>query len=91
MQCKCVGEIKSALTKDFTDNPRFKKPVKRVDLLGVGFGIDSKNNFRARTYNVVEIELEGQKKKERVSLFHCFCPFCGKPTGEVENPTNEKD
>jgi thiol-disulfide isomerase/thioredoxin len=31
-----------------------------------------------KTYSILEVTIEGQKKPIEVNFYHSFCPFCGK-------------
>lgn len=81
MDCNCIQEVEKMATEHLHENGKFKKPVKRVKLSGIGF---TPNNgiVGTRTYSNLEIELEGQKKKITMPLFHNYCPYCGKKIGE---------
>ena len=76
MNCNCVSELEKKATEKFKESGQFKKPVKRVVMGGVTLAI-SDSKCESRTVNYLEVELEGQKKIERIAMFHTFCPFCG--------------
>ena len=75
--CDCISKVEQNLLTRLQDDKTFKKPVKAVKLKGVIFPI-TKDGLSRRSSSEVEIELEGQKRKNKVSLAHSFCPFCGK-------------
>lgn len=74
--CECVKEIEAKVLENVRTTPRHKKPVQGVSLKGVGFPI-VEGKILMRTCNDIELTLEGQKKVERMSVFHTYCPFCG--------------
>jgi len=76
MNCTCVSDIEKRLLAHCIEKGKYKKPVKGVRMLGTAITIGG-NEAKIRTCNSIEIELEGQKKKETISMFHTFCPFCG--------------
>lgn len=76
MNCTCIEDIEKKALACLIENGKLKKPVLRVSMRGVVFGVTEKTVV-TRTVNVLEIELEGQKKLETMSMFHSFCPFCG--------------
>lgn len=84
MQCNCINEVTKKLEDDFKNRPRYKKPVKALEIVDVTFTLDKNMKFSQRTYSRIEIELEGQKKKTTMSLFHSFCPFCGEKATKDE-------
>lgn len=81
MKCTCVPKLEKKATETFKNSGQFKKPVSKVTMDGVGFAI-ADSNMELRTFSYLEVELEGQKKLERINLFHTFCPFCGVKQGE---------
>ena len=74
--CECVKELEAKLLENISATKRYKKPVKGVSLNGVGFPIVG-GKLMVRTYSDVMVTLDGQKKEERVTMFHTYCPFCG--------------
>ncbi|BBE51166.1 hypothetical protein OYT1_ch1619 [Ferriphaselus amnicola] len=81
MNCDCLTEIKAKLLEYVTRPKYFKKPVKRLELSGITMLLQD-NKFVTRTCSQVEVELEGQKKKETFPMVHSFCPYCGKSQGD---------
>jgi hypothetical protein len=81
MNCDCLTEIKAKLLEHVKRPGHFKKPVKRLELLGITMLLQD-NKFITKTFSQVEVELEGQKKKETFQMVHSFCPYCGKSQGE---------
>lgn len=79
--CDCVNDIEARLLENVKASGRHKKPVLSVSLKGVGFPI-VRGELQVRTCSTIEVTLDGQKKKDEVSLFHVFCPFCGEKYGE---------
>lgn len=90
MKCNCITEVTEKIKQDLQENPRYKKPVKKIEIIGVGFSLSNAGGVESRLFNPIEVELEGQKKRERLSLFHSYCPFCGKPATDNESTDNEK-
>lgn len=76
MNCTCIEDIEKKALARLIEKGELKKPVKRVSMRGVVLGI-TETTMVTRTVNVLEIELEGQKKLETMSMFHNYCPFCG--------------
>ena len=76
MNCTCVSDIEKKVLDQLTEKGRFNKPVKTVKMKGVVIQFGG-NQAVSRTSNVLEIELEGQKKMPTMSMVHSFCPFCG--------------
>lgn len=74
--CDCITEIEKTALDDMQEKKRYKKPVAAVRMEGVVFPITG-DKMTTRTCNVLEVELEGQKKRQEVSMFHTYCPFCG--------------
>jgi hypothetical protein len=81
MKCNCIFDIEKKVFETVSTNGRFKKPVLKVKLEGVGFFVVG-NTMVGRTVNMLSIELEGQKKLEKMTMAHSFCPFCGIKLGE---------
>lgn len=76
--CDCVTEIQKRALADMQEKKRYKKQVVNVRMKGVVFPIiENKMSARTRTSSELEVELEGQKKRQKVSMFHNYCPFCG--------------
>ena len=75
MNCTCISRIEKKITAHLLENGKFKKPVKSVRMDGTVMTFEK--NAVTRTANFINIELEGQKKLERMSMIHTFCPFCG--------------
>lgn len=80
MNCDCVEKVLAKAKKHILERPPYKKKIKEITLGGQLISIDG-GNWVTRTYSDILIELEGQKKKETMSLAHSFCPFCGKSQG----------
>jgi len=76
MNCTCVSDLEKKLLAHFSEQGKYKKPVKGVRILGIAITF-GRNETKIRTCSSIEVELEGQKKKETISMFHTFCPFCG--------------
>lgn len=76
MKCNCISEIEEKVQANITERGLYKKPVRRVTLQGVTFVVNG-NRMETKTYNTMDIELDGQKKHETLSMVHSFCPFCG--------------
>lgn len=76
MNCNCLTEVKDKVTEKIKEPGCFKKPVLYTELTGIALAI-SGNTMITRTCSVMEITLEGQKKKERMNIVHTYCPFCG--------------
>lgn len=74
--CDCVKEIEAKAMESFATTPRYKKPVQGVSLKGVGFPIVG-GKMLMRTCSDIEVTLDGQKKVERMTMFHTYCPYCG--------------
>lgn len=81
MKCTCVSDIEKKVKEKLITSGQFKKPVKTVVMDGVTLAV-SDSKCESRTVNYLEIELEGQKKLERIAMFHTYCPFCGVKQGE---------
>jgi len=76
MNCTCVSDLEKKLLAHCSEQGKYKKPVKGVRVLGIAITF-GRNEAKIRTCSSIEVELEGQKKKEMISMFHTFCPFCG--------------
>ena len=76
VMCNCVKEIEAKALENLTATARYKKPVQGVSLKGVGFPIVG-GKLLTRTCSDLEVKLDGQKKVERMTMFHTFCPYCG--------------
>lgn len=76
MNCTCITDLENKVTAMLIEQGRFKKPIKRVEMQGVTLKLLEGSAVSA-TVNVIEIELEGQKKLEKINMFHSYCPFCG--------------
>jgi hypothetical protein len=74
--CECVKDIEAKAMDSLTTTSIYKKPVHGVSLKGVGFPIVG-GKLMVRTCSDLEVTLSGQKKVERMAMFHTFCPFCG--------------
>jgi hypothetical protein len=83
MNCTCISDLEKKSKAHFVERGMFKKPIKSVVMKGVTLGITD-TQCVTRTANYLEIELEGQKKKEQIAMFHTFCPFCGVKQGVEE-------
>lgn len=77
MNCNCLTEINGKLLEHMKQPGRFKKTVRGIEIKGVTIQLTG-DSLITRTYSDVEVELDGQKKKEHSPLIHTFCPFCGK-------------
>lgn len=76
MNCTCISDIEKKILDRLIEKNKFNKPVKAVKMQGVVIQFGS-NQAVLRTSNTLEIELEGQKKKQSINMLHGFCPFCG--------------
>lgn len=74
--CECVKLLEAEVSANINAIARYKKPVQSVSLSGVGFPIVD-GRLLMRTCSDIEVTLDGQKKVERVTIFHSYCPFCG--------------
>lgn len=74
--CECVKDIEAKVLESLTTTARYKKPVQGVSLTGVGFPIVG-GKMLMRTCSDIAVTLDGQKKVEKMAMFHTFCPFCG--------------
>jgi len=81
MKCHCVADLEKRVLARVIENVTFKKTAKRVTMRGVVFVVRD-NEMTLATANVMEIELEGQKKLETMNMVHSFCPFCGTRIGD---------
>jgi hypothetical protein len=79
--CKCITTItQKAIDKMKETNPGDK--ITDGNILNKGFSMSG--NFR--TYNDFQYSIERMKKngefakpiRKTISLYHSFCPFCGK-------------
>lgn len=84
MNCNCISDIERRVKEHVIKNGKMKKPVNDVRMQGVVIGVTDGNDMYTRTANTMEITLEGQKKKETMSMFHSYCPFCGVKYEEVK-------
>lgn len=90
--CNCVKDIEVRMLENFKSSDRYKKPVQAVSINDVGFPIvDGK--LLMLTCSTLEVTIDGQKKKEKVNMFHSYCPFCGlkyeeaaRRSGDIANP-----
>ncbi len=76
MNCTCISDLEKKLLEQCAKNGGYKKSIKSVRMLGTAITFGG-NEAKIRTCNQFEIELDGQKKKKLISMFHTFCPFCG--------------
>ena len=76
MNCTCISDMENKALAQLKESDQFNKPVKAVRIKGVVIQFGGTKAV-VRTINVLEIELEGQKKKQTMSMVHSFCPFCG--------------
>lgn len=74
--CNCVKYIEKQVNENLSSLGKYKKPIKCVSMTGIGYPIYD-GNVCTRTANYIEVELEGKKKNEQLTMFHSFCPFCG--------------
>lgn len=77
MNCGCVTRIENDVKAKLTEQGRFKKPIKEVEMQGVAMVITKDLGLQSITANEIYIELDGQKKKEKMRMVHSYCPFCG--------------
>lgn len=81
MRCECVERIKKNALEKLQNEQPYKKPVESLRfkemLLSLAGGVPEEF-----TCNTLEITLDGQKKKEMISVAHKYCPFCGIKTKE---------
>jgi len=73
--CNCIDELEKKIANHLTEKKAYRKPIKKVEMLGKGFTIGEGVSLRTKTD--FEVTLEGQKKKDNVPVFHSYCPFCG--------------
>lgn len=76
MNCTCISDLEKKALNELVEMGKFNKPVKAVRMTGVVIQFGNPKAV-ARTSNVLEIELEGQKKMQTMNLLHSYCPFCG--------------
>ena len=72
--CNCISDTETRIKKHVIEKEIFKKPVKSASLKSVAVTFP---HFIRRSVSEIEFELEGQKKKPTISIFHTYCPFCG--------------
>lgn len=77
MNCGCIARIEKDVTTRLGEQGRFKKPIKKVEMQGVVIRVTKDLGLQSATANTLQIELEGQKKKETMQMMHSYCPFCG--------------
>jgi hypothetical protein len=73
--CTCIEDLEKKLAEHLTEKKAYKKPIAKVEMMGRAFILTGEVGTRTKTD--FEVTLEGQKKKDRVPVFHKFCPFCG--------------
>lgn len=78
--CKCISDIEAKILENVKETRRYKRQVVSVRMRGVAFPIIGEI-ITCRTYNALHVTLDGQKKPMEESMFHTFCPFCGKKYG----------
>lgn len=76
MNCTCISDLEAKAVAHLNEIKAFKKPVKKVEMGGVGFVV-IENSLQTRTMSMMTIELEGQAKYEKRPMYHSYCPFCG--------------
>ena len=81
MSCNCINEIEGKAKEHLKD--KYAKPVEDVRMKEIAFPI-TENSIGMVTFNYLEVELIGQKKREQVQMNHNYCPFCGKPYNQSE-------
>ena len=72
MNCNCAKDIADKIKDKFASS--YKKPIEDVYCQGKNLSLTDGTVVYVATFNV---ELEGQKKIETVSVKQSFCPFCG--------------
>lgn len=77
MNCGCITRIENDVKATLIEQGRFKKPIKDVTMKGVVMVVSDDLGLQSITANEIQIELEGQKKKETLRMVHSYCPFCG--------------
>lgn len=82
MKCKCLEQLHEEFWEE-----EGKKPILDKYVAEQGFRINFKTQKTfVRTYSTMEIRREGRKTKEKMKIWHNFCPFCG----EKEEPDCEE-
>lgn len=81
MKCKCIEEVE----KEASEMDWKKKKVKSAELQKVVTLFPKVERFTSST---ITVELEGQKKKEEISIRHTYCPFCGKKRMRMRDDAN---
>jgi hypothetical protein len=76
MNCSCIADIEKKVFAKVSTNGRFKKPVLSVQMEGVGLFVVG-NTMVACTVNMLAVRLDGQKKIEKMTMSHTYCPWCG--------------
>ena len=78
--CNCIKELEQRIAEHLTEKISYKKPIQKVEILGKGFTLGDSVSVRTKTE--FQVTLEGQKKKDKIVVFHSFCPFCGENVKE---------
>lgn len=92
--CKCVDELSAKVIE------MKKEENKDVAIIGEGnfahMGLSMSGKGGWRTYQEFEYEFtpikkngtQGRQFKKRVSVYHSYCPFCGKKIDNYERSKN---
>lgn len=77
MNCDCIESIEKDAKARLSEQGRYKKPIKEVKMQGVIIRVTKDMGLQSATASTLQIELDGQKKKETMHMVHSYCPFCG--------------
>lgn len=72
--CDCITRLEHKAKEHLASN--YTKPIRETRMKGIVFPLVD-NTIEMRTCNYIEVELEGQKKRDQVPFHHNYCPFCG--------------
>lgn len=74
--CNCIKELE----KEMIDIEFNNRKVIKAELVSAALMFST---GKIHTCSVVELTLEGQKKKGIQNMIHTYCPFCGEKYPEL--------
>ena len=87
MNCECLTKLPPRMIEKFNKENTYKHQVLDVTIPKAYIFSEEPT---MRTCTVMEIELEGQKRKINQNIMHSFCPFCGVKIENESKKVEEK-